>query len=136
MKKITIVSGEKTLSFVVSNDDSKRIDKGVTGVRECLTESQRKKLERAFTKFDYSRYRITEVKDWSWTVDEMLDDIQNCGGYDNFGRLTPYEIYQWVKEQYPCTKANGMRVAEICSCGLARISFHNEEFLLDPMSIR
>lgn len=136
MKKISVFQGQKALSFIVSNKEYDCLMSGIYPLRQCLTESQQKRLDQVFTAWEYSHLDFELIKEWSWTVDEMLDDIQDCGGYDNFGRLTPYEIYQWVKEQYPCTKANGMRVAEICSCGLTKISVPRDEFLVDPMFIR
>lgn len=115
MKKISVFQGQKALSFIVSNNDYKGLMRGDYAIRECLTESQQKRLDHTFTAWEYSHLDLELIKEWSWTVDEMISDIEDCGGYDNFDHSSPSEIYQWIKEQYPCTKANGMRVAEMCA---------------------
>lgn len=45
--------------------------------------------------------------------DEILRDIEENGGFDNFNKWNKREIAEWVRYNYECTYYTSIKVGEI-----------------------
>lgn len=114
MKKILVTNGQKFVQFVVTNKayEQMRFDKKHSWAF-WLTDSQ---IARCVKEFPHGEAKKTFVDfpntiQMPWTTKEILDDINDNGGFQNLDDWSDYELVEWVETNYlPCSSEIARKV--------------------------
>lgn len=114
MKKILVTNGQTFVQFVVTNKvyELMRTDERRTW-KFYLTDAQVRKHVKEFPHGEAKKTFIDfpNTIQMPWTMQEILDDINENGGFQNLDDWNDSELARWIETNYcPCSSETARKV--------------------------